>query len=110
MFWRASEAEQRNQKTTDRRRAERVEQYVDCTWLGDWGEETARISSLSTSGCYIDCRSAVPPLGTALTVTIKLPNGEITVQGTVVSAMRGVGFAVQFIELDDDTHARLSAL
>jgi hypothetical protein len=108
VFWRESR-DHRNFKTTDRRRADRVDQYFDCTWLGDWGEESARVSSLSTSGCYIDSRSAVPQLGTALTITITLPTGEITAQGTVVSAMRGVGFAVQFTGLDDDTHARLSA-
>ena len=95
----------------DRRRQQRVEQYFDCVWVSDWSEERARVSNLSPEGCYIECRSAVPREGASvLAVTVTLPTGEVTVQGTVVHSIRGVGFAVQFTEVDEDTHARLSAL
>jgi hypothetical protein len=100
-----------NRPANDRRQKARIDQYFDCTWLSDWSEERSRVSNLSPMGCYIECRFAAPPAGTPLTaVTIKLPNGEITLQGTVVHAIRGVGFAVQFTEVDDDARARLSAL
>lgn len=100
-----------NRPANDRRQQARVEQYFDCTWLSDWSEERSRVSSLSPTGCYIECRSAVPPEGTPLdAITVALPTGEITLQGTVVHAIRGVGFAVQFTKVDDDVHARLSAL
>ena len=94
----------------DRRQVQRIEQYFECTWLSEWSQEDCVISSLSTTGCFVNIRSSVPPQGTELTATIKLPSGDITVQGTVVHAMRGVGFAVQFTGLDEDTHATLSAI
>jgi hypothetical protein len=96
---------------TDRRRQPRVEQYFDCVWVSDWSEERSRVSNLSPEGCYIECRSSVPSGGTpVLAITVTLPTGEVTMQGTVVHSIRGVGFAVQFTEVDADTHARLSAL
>ena len=100
-----------NRESNDRRPQPRVERYFDCTWLSDWSEESARVSNLSPAGCYIECRKAVPAEGTPLTaITIALPTGEITLQGTVVHAIRGVGFAVHFIDVDEDARARLSAL
>ena len=95
----------------DRRQQQRMEQYFECTWLSEWSEERSRVSSLSPTGCYIECRSAVPPEGTPLSaVTIALPTGAITLQGTVVHAIRGVGFGVQFNDVNAEAHARLSAL
>ena len=100
-----------NRAAEDRRQQRRVERYFDCTWLSGWSEERSRVSNLSTAGCYIECRSAAPSGGTPLSaITIVLPTGEITVQGTVVHAIRGVGFAVQFTDVDADAHATLSAL
>lgn len=79
--------------------------------MSDWSQERGRVSSLSPAGCYIECRTAAPPAGTSLAaITISLPTGEITLQGAIVHAIRGVGFAVQFTDVDEDAHARLSAL
>jgi len=100
-----------NPESKDRRRQPRIERYFDCTWLSDWSEESARVSNLSPAGCYIECRKAVPTAGTLLpAITLALPTGEITLQGTVVHAIRGVGFAVEFTDVDEDARARLSAL
>ena len=95
----------------DRRRQQRVEQYFDCVWASEWSEERSRVSNLSPEGCYIECRSTVPREGAAVpAITVSLPTGEVTMQGTVVHSIRGVGFAVRFAEVDEDTHVRLSAL
>ena len=95
----------------DRRRQQRVEQYFDCVWVSEWSEERSRVSNLSPEGCYIECRSTVPRQGTAVSaITVSLPTGEVTMQGTVVHSIRGVGFAVQFTAVDEDAHATLSAL
>ena len=94
----------------DRRQVQRVERYFECTWVSEWSQENCVISSLSTTGCFVNIRSSVPPQGTEATVTIKLPTGDVTVHGIVVQAMRGVGFAVQFTGLDEDTQATLSAI
>jgi hypothetical protein len=94
----------------ERRQRQRTELYFDCSWVSVWGEERSRVSSLSPTGCYIESRST-PAEGTVVRdITIHLPAGPITLQGTVISAMRGVGFAVRFTEVTKDAVDRLSAL
>lgn len=94
-----------------RQRRLRVVRYFDCTWLTAWGEERARVSSLSPNGCYIESRFSVPPDGEAVRdLTIALPTERVNLQGTVLNAMSGVGFAVRFIDLDMKTRERLTAL
>jgi len=43
-------------------------------------------------------------------ITITLPIGSLTVQGTVLNTMRGIGFAVRFNDLDEETRDSLSVL
>jgi len=94
-----------------RQQRQRIVRYFDCTWLSAWGEETARISSLSPTGCYIESRFSVPPEGAVVPdITVTLPTGRIILQGTVIEATRGIGFAVRFIELDTHTRDRLGDL
>ena len=94
----------------ERRQRQRTEQYFDCTWISVWGEERSRVSSLGPTGCYIESRST-PTEGTDVPeIVIQLASGPITLQGTVISAMRGVGFAVRFTEVSQDADERLSAL
>ena len=94
-----------------RDRRQRVVRYFDCTWITAWGEERARVSSLSPTGCYIESRFSVPPEGEVVRdLAIALPTGKVNLQGTVIDAMSGVGFAVRFIDLDPKTRERLSAL
>ena len=94
-----------------RQQRQRIERYFDCAWLSVWGEQRSRVSILSPTGCYIDSRFTVPAEGTVVRdITLTLPTGTLTLQGTVIATMRGVGFAVRFTELDKDTRDRLSAL
>ena len=97
-------------KGPDRRQRYRTEQYFDCTWISVWGEERSRISSLGPTGCYIESRTT-PTEGTVVPeIVIHLASGPVTVQGTVISTMRGVGFAVRFSDVTQDADERLSAL
>lgn len=97
--------------TPDRRRRQRIVQYFDCTWSSEWREESARISNLSPTGCYIESRFTVPAQGTVVSdLTVSLPTGAITLQGTVIDATPGVGFAVRFTQLDTHAHDCLNAL
>ena len=94
-----------------RQQRQRIVRYFDCTWLSAWGEEKARVSSLSPTGCYIESRFSVPTEGAIVRdITVTLPTGRITLQGTVIDATRGIGFAVRFIDLDTNTRERLSGL
>jgi hypothetical protein len=94
-----------------RQKRQRIERQFDCTWLSTWGEEKSRVSSLSPTGCYIDSRFTTPAEGTVVQdITITLPTGSLTLQGTVLDTMRGVGFAVRFTDVDKDTRNSLSVL
>ena len=95
----------------DRRQRQRIYRCFDCTWQSQWGEERGAVTNLSPTGCYIESRLSVPPTGTAIeNLTVALPTGTLNVQGTVVDAITGVGFALRFTELDTDTLDRLSVL
>ena len=88
---------------------QRVARYFDCTWFTAWGEERARVSSLSPNGCYIESRFSVPPDGEPVRdLTIALPTGSVNLQGTVVNATSGVGFAVRFVDIDAKTQNSLN--
>lgn len=90
---------------------QRIVRYFDCTWPSAWREERARASSLSPTGCYIESRFTVPAIGTAIRdLTVTLPSGTVVLQGIVIEAMRGIGFAVRFTDVDPETRSRLSAL
>ena len=94
-----------------RRQGQRVVRYFDCSWLSPWGQERARVSSLSLTGCYIESRFSVPPDGVVIRdLTIALPTGTVRLEGTVVDAISGVGFAVQFSQFDVKTRESLNVL
>ena len=94
-----------------RRQRQRIERYFECDWFTAWGEEKTRVSSISPTGCYIDSRLTVPPEGTFLQgISVALPGGQITVDGMVLQATPGVGFAVRFTEVNDEARARLTGL
>jgi len=95
----------------NRRQRQRVACYFDCSWFGPWGEERARVSSLSPTGCYIESRLSVPSDGVVIReLTIGVPTGTVNLEGTVVDAMKGVGFAVRFSNFDAKTRERLNGL
>lgn len=94
-----------------RPRRQRIERYFECDWLSVWGQQASRVSSISPTGCYIDSRLTVPPEGTCVRdIRVALPGGCIAVAGTVLQATPGVGFAVRFTGVDDETRARLRDL
>ena len=91
-----------------RQRRQRISRYFDCTWQSEWGPQRSRVSSLSPTGCYVEDRFTVPPSGEFVPeLTVNLPGGQICVQGMVMDAMPGIGFAVRFTQVDADTQSRL---
>jgi hypothetical protein len=94
-----------------RPKRQRVDRYIECNWVSPWGDEQTRVSSISPTGCYIDSRFSVPPQGTHVReICLAVPDGQLSVHGIVLSATPGVGFAVRFAPMDDDTNARLRSL
>jgi hypothetical protein len=101
-FWVGKRVHQQRQRSS---------RYFDCTWQSKWGEERARVSSLSANGCYIESRFSVPADGVVIReLNVALPTGALNLRGTVLGAMPGVGFAVRFSDLDTKTHDRLKML
>ena len=95
----------------NRRQRQRIERYFDCSWMSVWGDQKARISSISPTGCYIDSRFTVPPEGTHVReICLAIPGGELSVHGTVLCPTPGVGFAVRFADMDDVTQSTLDRL
>ena len=108
---RASVAERR-MGAGGREQRQRLDQYFDCIWVSQWGPMPARLSNLSPTGCYIDSRLNVPAVGeTVENITvISVAEHPLVLHGTVIDSTRGIGFAVRFTELDEDTRERLRAL
>lgn len=95
----------------NRRERHRLERYFDCTWVSPWGEERAKVSSVSENGCYLESRFNVPPEGSLIPeITILAGTASLTLQGTVINPMPGIGFAIRFTELDEDSRAQLRVL
>ena len=90
---------------------QRIARYFDCTWQSAWGPTRSRISSLSPTGCYIEDRFTVPAPGEAVReLSFDVPTGRLHLQGSVLEATPGIGFAVRFTGLNADTRSHLSSV
>ena len=110
-LWNRVSSEPTARRPKRRPKRQRVERYIECNWVSPWGDEQTRISSISPTGCYIDSRFSVPPQGTHVReICLAVADGPLSVHGTVLCPTPGVGFAVRFAPMDDDTNARLRGL
>ena len=111
MAWQWLTARVNRGPRSGRRQRQRIYRYFECNWVSTWGEQQSRISSISPTGCYIDSRFTVPPEGTHVReICMTIPGGELSVHGTVLCPTPGVGFAVRFADMDDETQAVLNRL
>lgn len=70
-------------------------------------ETPVRIFDLSQGGCFVNSTHE-QQAGSRVVLKIDLPaEGSITVTGETVYHRPGFGFAVRFLDLDDDTVGRL---
>ena len=87
----------------ERRRAIRWPFLIECSWT-----RGARITDMSTFGCYVDTRIA-PKVGELVEFTAMIDDRTVQIRGTAVNATPGVGFGVEFDMLPDDTTSVLHA-
>lgn len=96
---------------TKQRRAPRVETAIPVRW-GITAEcpRYGKILNLSSKGCLIE--SPVEPLnGKIIFLRFGLPTGHsIALQGEPVKYRRGVGFSIEFVELNDEDSYTLEQL
>ena len=93
--------------TAERRAHERLSHPLEGSWRGASGATRCRISDISLSGCFPQSL-AMPKVGETTEVTIEFgPNQALTLTGDVAYAEQGMGFAVKFVDLDEDSRTAL---
>jgi PilZ domain len=91
----------------DRRSKPRLSVSLDASWDRD---HPARVTNLSEGGCYLDTVGEVMR-GEIVGFRVMLPDGDfLYVEGEVRHYTPGVGFGVQFSELNDEQEANLKRL
>ncbi|MEP7212552.1 MAG: PilZ domain-containing protein [Acidobacteriota bacterium] len=92
------------------RKDERVA-YINEVVL-EWasGKREARITDLSSGGCYVDTIATIPE-GESLSFSVQFADGEsIALTGDVAYVMPGFGFGIKFTDLSAETKAVLDRL
>lgn len=79
---------------------------VDCRIDGLSERASARISDLSLTGCFVDTITPMP-VGARITLYAWHGKGEVALTGRVtrLQQTRGIGFAMEFDALSDETRA-----
>ena len=96
--------------TEERREEKRKDISLEVRWEGGAGRHPARITDLSTGGCYLDTLGGVT-VGEIISLEIKLPSGEwLPLRGTVAFHHPGLGFSVCFTFLTEDEERQLTEI
>ncbi|MGH9969212.1 MAG: PilZ domain-containing protein [Pyrinomonadaceae bacterium] len=91
----------------DRRSQPRLSVNLDASWDRD---HPARITNLSEGGCYLDTVGEVMR-GEIVGFRVLLPDGDfLYLEGEVRHYTAGVGFGVQFVDLNDEQESNLKRL
>jgi hypothetical protein len=91
----------------ERRSTPRLSVSLDASWDRD---HPARVSNLSEGGCYLDTVGEVRR-GEIVGFRVLLPDGDfLYVEGEVRHYTPGVGFGVQFLDLNDEQRRNLKRL
>ena len=91
----------------ERRSKPRLSVSLDTSWDR---EHPARIINLSEGGCYLDTVGEVMR-GEIVGFRVLLPDGDfLYLEGEVRHYTAGVGFGVQFVDLNDEQQANLKRL
>ena len=90
----------------DRRRHDRVTGPFDGFRVGAL-ETPLRIFDLSRGGCFVNAMHEQKP-GVSFTMKIELPYvGQITVKAVTLYRRPGFGFAMRFVDMSEESAARL---
>lgn len=94
----------------ERRTQERVKFVLGARWDGLSGRHEARLSDLSSSGCFIESIGQVQ-LRELVRFEIQLPWGRwLPLQGEVVYCQANFGFAIRLTELSEMQRRQFTAL
>jgi hypothetical protein len=97
----------------DRRSKPRLSVHLDAVWHGGEERHSARVTDLSEGGCYLDTVGEVL-VGEIVAFRVLLPgdndDGWLYLEGEVRHHRHGLGFGVQFVELNEEQTQNLSRL
>jgi len=94
----------------ERRLKPRLSVSLDAVWHGDTGRQSARVTDLSEGGCYLDTVGEVMK-GEIVAFRILLPDEDwLYLEGEVRHHRQGLGFGVQFVDLNEEQMEKLSLL
>lgn len=95
----------------DRRSKPRLNISLDAVWERTNDAETAKISNLSEGGCFLDTVGEVRQ-GEIVGFRVLMPDADdwLYLEGEVRHYISGIGFGVQFTELNDDQQAKVHEL
>jgi hypothetical protein len=92
----------------DRRQKPRLSVSLDAEWDGTTGRHPARVTNLSEGGCYMDTVGEVRR-GEMVGFRMLLPDGDwLYLEGEVRHYTAGLGFGVQFADLDEDQEQKIA--
>jgi len=93
----------------ERRSAPRINISVPVRWEGVLSQQTATVTSLSETGCFVLTGGKVEPKE-LIRLEIELPGQEaLYFWSEVVDEAYEIGFAVRFTSSEEDDQARLAA-
>ena len=94
----------------ERRSKPRLSVHLDAVWDGGEERHSARVTDLSEGGCYIDSVGEVM-VGEIVAFRVLLPDDDwLYLEGQVRHHRHGVGFGVQFVELNEEQTENLRRL
>jgi hypothetical protein len=95
--------------STERRQQKRLAHPLEGSWRGASGATQCRISDISATGCFVQ-GLAQPASGERTKIVIEFGEGDaVTLNGEVVYAERGMGFALRFVDVDPEVGTMLAS-
>ncbi len=92
----------------DRRERPRLSVSLDAEWDGTTGHHPAKIINMSEGGCYLDTVGEVRR-GEIVGFRVLLPDGDwLYLEGEVRHYTVGLGFGVQFVDLNEDQDQKIT--
>lgn len=95
----------------DRRSKPRLSINLDAVWERTGDAPAARITNLSEGGCFLDTVGEVRQ-GEIVAFRVLMPNEDewLYLEGEVRHHIKGIGFGVQFTELNEEQEAQVNEL
>jgi hypothetical protein len=101
---------QDRRRGSDRRSVPRYPVRIEMFWEGATGKQSGTISDISMLGCFVLCSGQVED-GERIKIYLPLARGRaVTLWGEVANHEYEIGFAMRFVELNENEEGFLERL